>query len=304
MAWWSTVHPTKVLFVVVADEPYTRIEGIYRDAVRLISLGNYETFRFADRTMQVFMCSRERVLPHSPMPAWAAGGIPRNLPERLASSVGPSFQRVATVDLGGRAISIQVPEFFQQKGRLLAPSPLSLEPEWDSLFPGNAHAEGILLKRDLTQLFSQRLGDPESFRHTIETRTRERVVALACPNQLPYWDLLAAEDPEQARAEAKHTLKLIGAAAWPEFRQSPEFLIATRTPMPVAVALGWQGVMWLQLAAALRPDHCKFEDCLEPVATGLVRYCGGEHQELAKRQQGRRRTTASRHNRPRGPATS
>lgn len=253
----------------MADEPYGRFQGIYQDAVRRITVGNYESFPVADKRMEIFVCSAERILPRPPWAEWA-GHIPSDLPERFAASESFPGQRMPLGQLAGMSVNITIPAFFEARGRLLVPSrnPLGLEPEWQALFPGYALAEAIPFRDSLRDTLALRDVDPETYRFRVDARVRERTERVYCPNQLPYWDLLALEDQEDALTEARGRFHLMH-TSWPELRASDAFLKATSEPMEVTVVKGWQGVIWLQLASRLSPNRCQWPGCLEPVGFGL-----------------------------------
>lgn len=295
MAWWSTVHPGEVLVVIAASEPYTRVEGLYRDAVRRLTMGDFRSFSVADCQVGVWMCSIERILPGPPVPTWVLSGVPRRLGETFAKSKSFPLERLRIgEDETGTAINMVVPQFTVTRAGLVVPAvgALTLGEEWSGLFPGAALAEAILLREDLRKAQAIRFSQKAQYQWQVETRSRERTQGIQVPNQLPKWDLLAAEDEEDALARAKETFGL-QASSWQSLRTSSEFLKATAIPMRAVVALGWQGVMWLQLAAAVQ-RHCQYDDCLKPVGRGLKRYCGVDHQRLHGQEQGRQRAAEHR----------
>ncbi len=300
MSWWNSVSADRLVVTVSVDEHFTPARSTYTEATRRIERGNIEAFAESGRCVSIYLVSGTHFVRPEPTPLWG-NLLPGNLDRDIRNSADGRVH-TSTISTGGALpgfgeLRLHSPSVLNTR-LALPPSAvvqgLNLREPWSSFFPGGAATEYWLLKQQLEQLAAR----PATVRRDIATTmARERTASIVLPSELPLWDLRAAEDQEEVLADARDQFGL-PATSWPGLRASEAFLARIQRPMSALGALGWSGVVWLQLQAALTDvGFCTHPGCDRPLSTGRRLYCD-PHAESSARDKARLRQRRKRGRRP------
>lgn len=289
MAWWSSYRDVGMVFVVICDDVRQNAAGAYQDAGRRIRCGQYESYRSMKFSVLIHVLSDIGVWPTLPGMDWRT--LPPNLAELLVRTESPpmevfSMKSHLERDRGYRRMPTS--------GLFVPPQPLpsfvTLGSEWDQLFPGDALNEGLLLREHLRKTFAIRQSNPAGYRDAVLQRTSELTQDVTCPNELPIWDILAAENEEDTLSLVEERFGVKG-ADWGTVRSSKAFLQATARRTGAVIVWGLQGLIWLQLAGSLPQDtgyrDCAEPGCTSPVPQGRRKRCEEHSRENARRTSAR-----------------
>lgn len=289
MSWWNRYNDARMLFVVICDGVYRDAFGAYQDAGRRISRGQYESYRYTKFTVSIHSVSDVGVLPRLPDMGWQT--LPPNLAELLANTDTPPLETFSMQSHLERARGYrELPDSGLTAPPLPLPPVATLGPDWDQLFPDDAIIEGMLLREDLRRVLNLRASNPARYRADVLQRTGELTQVVVCQNELPIWDVLAAESEEDALADVEERFGIAG-TTWSDVRNSKAFLRKTARRSGAIVARGMQGLIWLQLAGSLPQDtgfrECVESGCTNPVAERRRNHCEEHALEIERKNSAR-----------------